>query len=91
MQESMGAIVDRSREHLAPSDAAILRMRRRLLSASLALGAGTALPPGLDDPDSYQSHGQQMLLGKGDCWKRGFAAMMAACYAPEPTSRAEVP
>jgi phthalate 4,5-dioxygenase oxygenase subunit len=39
-QESMGAIVDRSREHLGMSDIAVIRMRRRMLANLAALEAG---------------------------------------------------
>jgi phthalate 4,5-dioxygenase len=44
--ESMGPIVDRSKEHLGASDVAVIRMRRRLLDAARALAAG-ADPPGV--------------------------------------------
>ena len=83
MQESMGAIVDRSREHLGASDAAIIRMRRRLLSAARSLADGGGAPPGVADPDLYKSHGEQMLVANGDCWKQAFAAMMADRYPTE--------
>jgi hypothetical protein len=35
--ESMGAIVDRSQEHLGSSDAMIIRTRRRLIRAAIDL------------------------------------------------------
>ncbi len=44
--ESMGPIVDRTREHLGVSDVAVIRMRRRLLDAVRAFQAG-APPLGL--------------------------------------------
>ncbi len=47
IQESMGAITDRSLEHLAPTDIGIVNARRRLLDAALALQPGVQ-PPGLD-------------------------------------------
>ena len=50
--ESMGPIVDRTREHLGASDVAVIRMRRRLLEAVRAHQAG-ALPPGLDPSIPY--------------------------------------
>jgi phthalate 4,5-dioxygenase oxygenase subunit len=45
--ESMGPIVDRSKEHLGVSDVAVIRMRRRMLDAVRAFQAG-APPLGLD-------------------------------------------
>lgn len=40
VQESMGVIVDRSREHVGTSDIAVIRMRRQLLAAARALAEG---------------------------------------------------
>lgn len=51
--ESMGAITDRSREHLSPSDLMISRTRRRLLKAARALAEDGTLPPGVRDPMVY--------------------------------------
>jgi len=42
-QESMGPIVDRTREHLGTSDVAIIRMRRRMLEALRRLEANEPL------------------------------------------------
>ena len=42
-QESMGTIVDRSREHLGTSDVAIIRMRRRMLEAVTRFQRGEQL------------------------------------------------
>jgi phthalate 4,5-dioxygenase oxygenase subunit len=41
-QESMGAVVDRSREHLGMSDIAVIRMRRRMLANIAQMEAGAA-------------------------------------------------
>ena len=90
MQESMGAIVDRSLEHLCASDAAIIRMRRRLMSAAKELDEGATIPPGVDDPGLYETHGEQMLVGEGGCWKQAFAARMAVNYEPSPAARRQV-
>ena len=50
VQESMGPIYDRSREHLGASDLAILHMRRRLLEAIRQHAAGES-PMGLNCPE----------------------------------------
>jgi phenylpropionate dioxygenase-like ring-hydroxylating dioxygenase large terminal subunit len=47
LQESMGPIQDRTREHLVSTDNAIIMARRRLLRAAQQLAAGKA-PPGLE-------------------------------------------
>jgi phthalate 4,5-dioxygenase oxygenase subunit len=49
LQESMGAIVDRSQELLVATDVAIVQARRRLLAAADALQKDTGMvPPGVD-------------------------------------------
>ena len=53
VQETMGAIADRSQEHLVPSDLAVAHIRRRLLEAAKALRDSGATPPGVDQPDAY--------------------------------------
>ncbi len=54
VQESMGAIVDRTREHLGPADTAIIALRRRLLAAARALRDHGTVPPGVDRPELYR-------------------------------------
>jgi hypothetical protein len=48
--ESMGPIVDRRLEHLAPSDLMVARARLRLRRAAEARLKGATPPPGVDDP-----------------------------------------
>jgi len=48
----MGALYDRTREHLGPTDAVIIQMRRRLIAAARGLQRGTE-PPGMD-PANYR-------------------------------------
>ena len=87
MQESMGDIVDRTREHLSASDAAIIRMRRRLMLAAEALETKNEIPPGVDDSGLYNSHGDQMVIRDGGCWKSGFAQLMAHHYGAGQASK----
>src|SRR6266705_1390498 len=47
IQESMGTIQDRSREHLVSSDKGIVKTRKRLMDAAKTVERGLA-PPGLD-------------------------------------------
>ena len=47
--ESMGPIVDHTKEHLAPSDIMISRTRRRLLTVARDFAENGTVPPGVDD------------------------------------------
>jgi phthalate 4,5-dioxygenase oxygenase subunit len=80
MQESMGAVCDRTKEHLGASDAAIVHLRRRLLNAARKLGENK-IPPGVENPALYHKHGDQMLLEKKDSWTEHYAAKMKRDYA----------
>jgi hypothetical protein len=51
--ESMGPIVDHTKEHLAPSDIMISRTRRRLLTAARALASDGTVPPGVNDAEVF--------------------------------------
>jgi len=48
VQESMGPIVDRTKEHLVSTDAGIIRTRRKLVKAATALRDNGTTPPGVD-------------------------------------------
>ncbi|MCH9020052.1 MAG: aromatic ring-hydroxylating dioxygenase subunit alpha, partial [Proteobacteria bacterium] len=48
LQESMGPIADRTREHLVSTDNGIIKARRRLRKAALALRDKGIQPPGVD-------------------------------------------
>jgi phthalate 4,5-dioxygenase oxygenase subunit len=66
--ESMGAIMDRTHEHLGTSDAMIIRTRRRLLNAARALAENGTTPPGVDNPEAYRSRSGSILLPRGTDW-----------------------
>jgi phthalate 4,5-dioxygenase len=53
VQESMGRIYDRSKEHLGTSDVAVVRMRRLMLQSLRDFVAGNAQPLGLAAPVDY--------------------------------------
>lgn len=63
--ESMGAIWDRTKEHLGSSDAMVIRTRRRLLQAAELLRDQSVLPPGVDDPSIYRVRSGGVVLPKG--------------------------
>ena len=66
----MGAIVDRSLEHLGTSDVAIIRLRRRLHENVRRVMAGEA-PIGLERPVDYGSLSSvpQELIGTDEPWQ----------------------
>jgi phthalate 4,5-dioxygenase oxygenase subunit len=63
IQESMGPIADRGREHLLASDAAIVKIRR-LLRQTLATLAGGGQLPGMD-PHSFRVRSARVELPRG--------------------------
>jgi phthalate 4,5-dioxygenase len=65
VQESMGPIYDRGQEHLATTDAMIIRTRRRLIAAAKALRDNGASPPGVDEPGLYRMRSGGAILPKG--------------------------
>jgi hypothetical protein len=60
IQESMGAVQDRAREHLVSSDNGIVRTRRRLMDAASAVARGLA-PPGLA-PEGQRARAVSMVV-----------------------------
>ena len=68
VQESMGAIYDRSNEHLGTADAMIIRVRRRLIEAARALAEDGSIPPGVDEPGVYAIRPVGALLPEGADW-----------------------
>jgi phthalate 4,5-dioxygenase len=68
IQESMGPIFDRIREHLGTTHDSMIRMRRRLLDAALRLRDYGEEPPGVCDPTAYRRRGCQPVLSHGSDW-----------------------
>ena len=68
VQESMGPIVDRTREHLGSTDVGIIQVRRRLIDAALRLRDRGEEPPGVFDPAAYRSRGCQLVLPRDADW-----------------------
>jgi phthalate 4,5-dioxygenase len=79
-QETMGSIVDRTREHLGSSDIAIIRMRRRVLGAIRQFLAG-GTPLGLDAAIPYDRvRSEQKIIPIEQPWQSvgAFAGEYAA-------------
>jgi hypothetical protein len=66
--ESMGAVMDRTNEHLGTSDSMIIRTRRRLLRAVRALAETGEAPPGVDRPELYRTRSGSIILPRDADW-----------------------
>ena len=74
VQESMGRIVDRSREHLGPADRAVIQARRLLLQATRTVESG-GTPPAIE-PTYYGLRPAEAVVPVGTDWR--------PLLAPEP-------
>jgi phthalate 4,5-dioxygenase len=80
--ESMGAIVDHSFEHLAPSDQMITRTRRRLLMAARALSEKCTAPPCVDQPELFQQvRSGEAVLAAND-WQSAYRERLQHAIRP---------
>lgn len=69
VQESMGPVYDRTREHLGASDVAVIRMRRLMLDSVQRFDQGDE-PLGLAEPVRYdQLHAFEAVLPKDTPWQ----------------------
>ncbi len=75
VQESMGPVYDRTKEHLGTSDAAIIAARRLLMKAARGLEHGTA--PGLD-PASQRVRAASLILPRGVPFQEGAKDFLVA-------------
>lgn len=72
VQEGMGSIPDRSKEHLGSTDKAIIVLRQLLLEAIDDVEAGKS-PRGID-PESYRLvRPYDDFIAKGADWREAFA------------------
>lgn len=72
LQESMGRVVDRTKERLGTSDAGIITARRRLMRAAELLAEKSETPPGLE-PESQRVRSASVLLPKEEPFHVGAA------------------
>jgi phthalate 4,5-dioxygenase len=68
IQESMGPVIDRSREHLGPADKAIIQARRLLLQAVQTVQGG-GVPRGIK-PTYYSLRAGEGILPRDADWRR---------------------
>ena len=67
VQESMGPVVDRSREHLGPADRPVIQARRLLLQATRTVEAG-GIPPGIE-PTYYVLQPAEAVIPRDTDWR----------------------
>jgi nitrite reductase/ring-hydroxylating ferredoxin subunit len=65
LQESMGPIVDRTKERLVSADSGIIKARRKLMRAALALRDEGVTPPGVD-PAHHRVRSAAIVLPQQD-------------------------
>ena len=68
MQESMGAIYDRTREHLGASDTGVIKARQLWLRSLRNLSERGITPPGVLEPESYRVRPVSALAPRGVPW-----------------------
>ena len=68
VQESMGSVVDRTREHLGPADKAVIQARRLLLQATTTVEAG-GTPLGVE-PTYYPLHPAEAVVPRDTDWRK---------------------
>jgi phthalate 4,5-dioxygenase len=78
LQEGMGPVCDRSREHLGTSDAAIIAARRLWVRAARDAGEARAVPLGADAPGSYHVRAAGALHAKDGDWTQAAADWISA-------------
>jgi phthalate 4,5-dioxygenase len=70
---SMGPIMDRTKEHLGTADAALIRVRRRMIAAAVALRDGGVIPPGVNNPEIYTVRSCLAVLPPDANWLEALA------------------
>jgi phthalate 4,5-dioxygenase oxygenase subunit len=85
LQESMGAIIDRSREHLTTTDNGIIMARQRLTRAARALAEQGMAPPGTD-PATHHVRSAAVVLPAGQVFQEAAREALTARPGVPPAS-----
>ncbi len=80
IQESMGEIVDRTKEHLGASDVGIIEWRKRILTEVKALEKGKE-PSGAFDGFAYNVRPASVLLPRNTEWQQGASRLLGGILA----------
>lgn len=83
--QSMGRIMDRTKEHLGTADAALIRVRRRLINAARALRDEGTMPPGVEAPELYKVRSCMAVLNNDQPWQEVMADWLNARTPEHPT------
>ena len=83
VQESMGALYDRTQEHLGASDVAVIRMRRRMLDAARALAERGEAPFAVMERSDYcDIQALEKIVPLADAWANIDASASRETVAP---------
>jgi phthalate 4,5-dioxygenase oxygenase subunit len=74
VQESMGRIIDRTREHLGPADKAVIATRKLLQRAIEVVSAGG--DPAGTGPEYYEVRAAEAVLPKDSDWRKVLLPLM---------------
>lgn len=85
LQESMGPIVDRTKENLVSTDNGIIMARHRLLRAARALSERRVTPPGVD-PEHQRVRSASIILPPEQPFKEGAREALIARPGVAPVS-----
>jgi hypothetical protein len=85
LQESMGPVVDRTKETLVATDSGIIMARQRLLRAAKALVENDTVPPGVD-PEHQKVRSAAIVLPADQPYKDGARTAMIAQPGVAPAS-----
>ena len=83
MVEGMGDIVDRTQEHLAPSDRMVTLTRRRLIRAARAFSEEGIAPPALDNARvCHGARGGSFVAPSSMSWLEAYASQVRTALNP---------
>jgi len=78
LEWSMGAIMDRTKEHLGTADAAIIKTRRKLIAAAREFAEIGTPPPGSQNPEWYTVRSCEAVLPAGADWQKDLGPWLEA-------------
>ena len=85
LQESMGPIMDRAKEHLVTTDNGIIMARQRLMRAARALAEQGIAPPGTD-PATHRVRSAAVVLPAGQAFQEAAREALTARPGVPPAS-----